>query len=87
MTSCFVESSLAGAGEHAECSVPRAHCESSGERASTASVEERETTPALGDEPHATYGACRRCSCPGFWAASGYTCHRNGCNHHYDEHW
>ncbi|MCI4624350.1 MAG: hypothetical protein L3V56_00140 [Candidatus Magnetoovum sp. WYHC-5] len=32
-------------------------------------------------------GACRRCSCPGFFAARGYECHRSGCGHHRDEHW
>lgn len=35
------------------------------------------------------YGKCRhyKCSCPGFYAVSGYTCTRGGCGHHYDEHW
>lgn len=34
----------------------------------------------------ARYGKCSRCSCPGF-TASGYTCSRGGCGHHYNEHW
>lgn len=34
------------------------------------------------------YGACRRCSCPGFTSGAGEsTCWRSGCGHHYDEHW
>ena len=31
-------------------------------------------------------GSCSCCSCPGFFGSS-YTCSRNGCGHHYDEHW
>ncbi len=31
-------------------------------------------------------GSCSACSCPEFFGAS-YTCSRNGCGHHYDEHW
>ena len=38
-----------------------------------------------GKDPAMDYGACSRCSCPGF-QGSGYTCLRGGCGHHYDLH-
>ena len=36
----------------------------------------------------ACYGPCTAygCCCPGFWAVGGYTCHTDGCYHHYDLH-
>lgn len=34
----------------------------------------------------AKYGRCAKCSCPQF-QGNGSTCTRNGCGHHFDNHW
>ena len=39
-------------------------------------------------QPVQGWGSCGKgCGCSGYVGNTGYTCHRSGCGHHYNDHW